>query len=165
MSPKPSNRTRVMFAAVLLAMVFGGQPAYAQDRHSGYYYPEPQTVERYTGKIQRLPAVNRLSRIGFVTRMDQLQKKQPYAPTYHMFAKGNEAEKLIIVATERGRYDTIYRLRGLLASMTSGARLSPLFQKVGNVQYLNFLDLLKMAGFERLTITNGDEIAHQIEID
>ena len=43
------------------------------------------------------------------------------------FAKGENSEKLIIVATGDGRYDTLYRMRGLLAAMTAEARLSPLF--------------------------------------
>lgn len=79
-----------------------------------------------------------------------------------MFAKGGDAEKLIIVATTEGRYNTIFRLRGLLASMTADARLSPLFAKLGQVEQLNFFDLLRMAGFKQLTISNGDDVSHRV---
>jgi len=105
-----------------------------------------------------------MSQISQYESLDQLQKKRPYAPAYHMFAKGSEAEKLIIIATEDGRYDTLYRLRGLLASMTADARTSPLFAKLGNVERLNVLDLLHMAGFVQLTITNGDDVAHRVNL-
>ena len=136
--------------------------ASANDRHAGYYYPEPATEETYKAPLPQLPGVSRLSRVGFVTQLDQLQKQKPYPPPYHMFAKGADAKKLIIVATESGRYDTLYRLRGLLASMTADARTSPLFTKLGHVEQLNFFDLLRMAGFKQLTISNGEDIAHRV---
>ena len=136
--------------------------ASAKDRYVGYYYPEPASMETYKAPLPVLPGVSRLSRVGFVTELDQLQKKKPYPPTYHMFAKGGDAQKLIIVATEAGRYDTMFRMRGLLASLTADARVSPLFQKLGKVEQLNFFDLLKMAGFEILTVSNGHDFAHQV---
>ena len=163
------NRSGIVFVVLALIVMFSMslslvQPGHASDRHAGYYYPEPQSEEAYQAPTRTLPGVSRLSRVGFVTQLDQLQKKRPYAPAYHMFAKGSEAEKLIIIATEEGRYDTLYRLRGLLASMTADARTSPLFAKLGNVERLNVLDLLHMAGFKQLTITNGDDVAHRVNL-
>ncbi|MEM7289732.1 MAG: hypothetical protein AAF412_05080 [Pseudomonadota bacterium] len=156
--------------ALFCATIKFGTIAYAadieaSDRHVGYYYPEPQTQETYTAPLPELPGVSRLSRVGFVTQLDQQQKKKPYPPVYHMFAKGADAQKLIIVATEEGRYNTLYRMRGLLASMTADARTSPLFQKLGKIEQLNFFDLLKMAGFKQLTISNGYDFAHQIRFE
>ncbi|MEM9278344.1 MAG: hypothetical protein AAGA76_07200, partial [Pseudomonadota bacterium] len=124
-----SYRKRAVFFALLIA--FSPIAASAADKHAGYYYPEPQTEETYRAPLPPLNGVSRFSRVGFVTQLDQLQKKNPYPPSYHMFAKGGDAEKLIIVATESGRYDTLFRIRGLLASMTADARTSPLFQKLG----------------------------------
>lgn len=135
------------------------------DRYIGYYYPEPQSEESYQAPLPAMNGVSRFSRVGFVTQLDQLQKKRPYAPDYHMYAKGGGAQKLIIVAVAEGRYNTLYQLRGLLASMTSDARTSPLFQKLGHIEQLNFLDLLKMAGFTELTITNGSDVAHRIILE
>lgn len=145
-----------VFAALL------ANPAAAADRHAGYYYPSPQSEETYRAPLPPLDGVTRLSRVAFVTQLDQLQKQKPYPPAYHMFAKGSEAEKLIIIATEANRYDTLYRMRGLLASMTADARTSPLFKRLGHVEELNFFDLLRMAGFKQLTVTNGTEMAHRV---
>jgi len=136
----------------------------ANDRHSGYYYSEPQSEETYQAPLPTFQGVNRLSRVGFVTQLDQQQKQKPYPPLYHMFAKGGDAEKLIIVATEEGRYNTLYRIRGLLASMTADARTSPLFSKIGNVEQLNFFDLLKMAGFKQLVVSNGKDVSHRVTL-
>ncbi len=134
----------------------------AQERHTGYYYPEIQSEETYQAPLPVFEGVSRLSRVGFVTQLDQLQKQKPYPPVYHMFAKGGNAEKLIIVATEEGRYNTLFRIRGLLASLTADARTSPLFSKLGSVEQLNFFDLLKMVGFESLVVTNGKDISHRV---
>lgn len=162
----PRNTSVAVFMTFLMAIIFSASffvvTATAADKHVGYYYPQPQSEETYRAPLPPLPGVSRFSRVGFVTQLDQLQKKRPYPPAYHMFAKGGDAEKLIIVATEGGRYDTLFRIRGLLASMTADARTSPLFQKLGHVEQLNFFDLLRMAGFVQLTVTNGDDIAHRV---
>ncbi|KAG1702976.1 hypothetical protein GQR58_004456 [Nymphon striatum] len=139
--------------------------ASAEDRHAGYYYPTPQSEETYQAPLPVFTGVSRLSRVGFVTGLDQQQKQKPYPPAYHMFAKGADAQRLIIVATEEGRYNTLYRLRGLLASMTADARTSPIFAKIGHVEQLNFFDLIKIVGFKELTITNGNDVSHRVIIE
>ena len=155
------------FAVILFGIfVVAGLPgaAGAQDRHAGYYYPQPQSEETYQALLPVFSGVSRLSRVGFVTGLDQQQKQKPYPPVYHMFAKGADAQKLIIVGTEEGRYNTLYRLRGLLASMTADARTSPVFAKIGHVEQLNFFDLIKIVGFKELTITNGSDVSHRVII-
>lgn len=169
---KPNAQAYAFLIAMLtVAMIaFSSSMAAAEtqakkDKHAGYYYPAHQSEETYQAPLPPLQGVSRRSRVGFVTQLDKLQKKRPYPPEYHMFAKGGDAEKLIIVATSSGRYDTLFRLRGLLASMTADARLSPLFAKLGHVEQLNFFDLLRMAGFKQLTISNGDDVAHRVYLD
>ena len=155
------------FAVILfgiLVVVGLSSTAGAQDRHAGYYYPKPQSEETYQAPLPVFAGVSRLSRVGFVTGLDQQQKQKPYPPVYHMFAKGADAQKLIIVGTEEGRYNTLYRLRGLLASMTADARTSPVFAKIGHVEQLNFFDLIKIVGFKELTITNGNDVSHRVII-
>lgn len=155
-------------AAILFgffAILATAETVSAEDRHAGYYYPTPQTEEIYQAPLPIFTGVSRLSRVGFVTGLDQQQKQKPYPPAYHMFAKGADAQRLIIVATEEGRYNTLYRLRGLLASMTADARTSPVFSKIGHVEQLNFFDLIKIVGFKELTITNGNDVSHRVVIE
>ena len=140
-------------------------PAQAQDRHAGYYYPEPATREVYQARSQTLPNADRAARIGFVTGIANHVSKQPYPPQAAMFAKGTEAEKLIIVALVDGRIDTIYRARAVLANMTAAARLLPAFREMGVQDWFTFLDLAHMLGFKQVTITNGRDFAHQLIIE
>ncbi|MEM6499146.1 MAG: hypothetical protein AAF709_20790, partial [Pseudomonadota bacterium] len=83
---------------------------------------------------------------------------------YHLFVKGARKEKLIIVATETGRYATHYQLRALLAAMTSEARSTSLFNKLPEPEKRTFLDFCKFMGFTRLTISNGQDLAIQFDL-
>ena len=149
-------------ASVVCAVATGAQ---AGDRHAGYYYPEPASREVYEARSETLPEADRATRIGFVTGIANHISEQPYPPQAAMFAKGTEAEKLIIVALVDGRIDTIYRARAVLANMTAAARLLPAFQEMGVQDWFTFLDLAHMLGFKQITITNGRDFAHQLIIE
>jgi hypothetical protein len=156
-------RALILGATVIWAGL--GGPAAAADRHAGYYYPEPGTREVYEARSQTLPEADRGTRIGFVTGIANRIAGQPYPPQAAMFAKGTEAEKLIIVALVDGRMDTIYRARAVLANMTAAARMLPAFQELGVESRFTFLDLAHMLGFKQLTISNGRDFAHQVIIE
>jgi hypothetical protein len=161
---------------LILAVLLGlsAAPASAQDtsaqegggdRHAGYYYPEPASREVYKARSQRMPKAGRGLRIGFVTGISIEMAKRPYTPPYAIFAKGTEAEKLIIVALADGPLDTLYRARAVLADLTAMSRLSPVFQDLGVQDWFTFFDLAKMMGFKRITVSDGRGFAHQIAIE
>lgn len=152
------------FGMALVAMTAAGGAARADDRHSEYYYPVPETTETYQARSFTLPEASRKARIAFVTGITSEQNKAPYPPTAAIFAKGSEAEKLIIVALDDGRIDTVYRARAIFAQMTAVARLLPVFSELGVEDYFTFFDLAKMLGFEQITISNGRAFAHQVLI-
>lgn len=153
-------------AALLGAILLLAQPAGAADRHAGYYYPEPESQETYHARAQVQPDSSRATRIGFATELsNQMMKSNPYPPPFHIFAKGDQAEKMIIVATGPNMYDTLYRMRGLLAALTANARSTPFFQDHGVEDYFTFFDLARLLGFERITVSDGDKWAHQIFLE
>ncbi len=150
-------------AGMMAALVAGA--AGAADRHAGYYYPEPQTEETYTARAQTLAEANRAMRIGFVTGTTLQQFNRPYPPQVAVFAKGAEAEKLIIVALVDGRVDTLFRARAIFANMTAAARQLPAFAQMGVQDYFTFFDLAKMLGIKQITISNGRDFAHRVLIE
>ena len=153
------------FIVLLTLSIFGySTGAAAQDSHAGRYYPAPQSSELYNSPFPQMPTAGKRTRVGFTVGLNARQLKRGYAPTYHLFAKGENAEKLIIVATGDSRYDTLYRMRGLLAAMTAEARLSPLFRQLPEPENVNFFDLVKMAGFQQITVSDGRSFAHRIEL-
>ncbi|MFQ5775726.1 MAG: molybdopterin-guanine dinucleotide biosynthesis protein A [Kiloniellaceae bacterium] len=151
-----------MITTMLLCVPAG--MARAGDRHAGYYYPEPDSREVYTARADTLPQANRAMRIGFVTGITNQTFNLAYPPQVAIFAKGTEAQKLIIVALVDGRIDTLYRARAVFANMTAAARVLPAFAEMGVQDYFTFFDLAKMLGFEQITISNGRDFAHQVII-
>ena len=157
----------IFIALAVLVMVAGLQAAAfeasADQRHSGYYYPPLKTdPETYEARAETMLEASRKTRIGFVTGIATQNRKLPYPPPATMFAKGEHAQKLIIVALEDGRIDTIYRARALFADLTAQARLLPIFQELGVEDRFTFFDLCTMLGFTQITITNGRDFAHQV---
>ncbi len=139
--------------------------AASADRHEGYYYPAPGSRESYQVRAAALDKSSRQMRIGFITALGRQQAERPYAPRYAIFTKGNEADKMIIVALDRNYLGTLFQARGLLAQLTAIARASPLFQQIGVQDYFTFFDLAGLLGFRRITISDGDSYAHQISLE
>ena len=161
-----------ILAALLMLLVCPGPaaaqddpPEAIQDRHVGYYYPVPSSHEVYTARGQTIREAGRGLRVGFVTGVSKQMAERPYAPTFAVFAKGSEAEKLIIVALTDGPLDTIYRARAVFADLTAMARLLPIFREFGVQDRFTFFDLAKIMGFSRITVSDGRAFAHQITIE
>ena len=156
---------RVLAAGAAAIWLSGAPGALADDRHAGYYYPEPATSETYKARARTLVGADRGQRIAFVTGVTLKQGERPHPAMLAMFAKGDEAEKLIIVGLQDGRLNTIYRARAVLAMLTATARATPIFQEYQVEEIFTFLDLCKMLGFEQVTISDGKDFAHQILIE
>jgi hypothetical protein len=150
-------------ALALSAATFA--PAFADDPQAGYYYPKPKSTETYQARVATMPDADRGQRIAFITGVAKEIASKPYAAGYLVFAKGDEADKLIIVGMQDGALSTVYRARALLATLTASARSTQFFQQNTIADYATFLDFLKLLGFKQVTITDGVAFAHQIKIE
>jgi len=157
------RRTGISFVGVLLIGLALPGAAHSADRHVGYYYPHPDQVETYQARADVFADATAIRRIGFVTAITISRLQRPYAPSTAIFAKGKNAEKLIIVALRAGRLDTIYRVRAYLASLSAVARTTPAFQYAPADDNLTFFDLARMLGFEQITISDGATFTHQVK--
>jgi hypothetical protein len=155
-----------MAAAALTLMMTAsvGATEGKRDRHVGYYYPQPASEEEYEARAVALPDASRKRRILFVTELTNQMMSNPYPPPVAVFAKGGEARKLIITSLYADGYNTLYRMRGLLALLSARARSTAIFREYQVEDLFTFLDLLKLLGFEKVTVTDGDLFAHQIHI-
>ncbi|MEC9346850.1 MAG: molybdopterin-guanine dinucleotide biosynthesis protein A [Pseudomonadota bacterium] len=154
--------------ALMLCLLVMAMPVLAQsgdDRHEGYYYPGPVTEETYGSRAQVLDRADRAMRLAFITGLAREQLERSYWPTYVLFAKGEEAEKLLLVATGDNSFRTLYQARAVLAQMTAIARGTPLFRDLKVSEIFTFLDLLKMMGFGQITVSDGARFSHRIIIE
>ena len=135
-----------------------------EDRYVGYYYPKPTSTEVFESQMQTISTMDRAQRIQFVTIVSQGTIQAAYRVPYAVFAKGEKGDKMIIVGLQSGELNTVYRMRALLANLTTMSRLSPFFQEKTVAEDATFFDLLKLLGFQSLTITDGEKITHQVTI-
>ena len=154
---------RAVGVVLLMAAVWPVAAA-ADDRHAGYYYPDVMSEETYRARAQAMPDADREVRLGFVSAHTAEQMGRDYPPRYALFAKGEDAEKLIIVGLDDS-FSTLFRARGVLAQLTAQARTTTLFRNLAVEDFFTFFDLAKMLGFEQITVTDGDDYAHRIDIE
>jgi hypothetical protein len=156
----------VLVPAIASAATGGAPPASnaAESHHEGYYYPKITTREIYKARTKPLPKMDRHERLLFVSATTQQQGLATYAPRYVVFAKGDEAEKLIIVGLDDQTLGTIYRARALLAALSSLARLTPLLRDADLEDTLTFYDLARLMGFTQITISDGRTHSHRVTL-
>ena len=135
-----------------------------EDRYIGYYYPKPTSTETFESTMQTIAGAERAQRIQFVTVVSQGTIQSAYRVPYAVFAKGEKADRMIIVGMQQGELNTVYRMRALLANMTTMSRLSPFFQERTVAEDATFFDLLKLLGFREVTVTDGEKVTHQVTI-
>ena len=138
--------------------------AAGDDRYIGYYYPKPTATETFESSMQTIAGAERAQRVQFVTVVSQGTIQSAYRVPYAVFAKGEKADRLIIVGMQQGELNTVYRMRALLANMTTMSRLSPFFQERTVAEDATFFDLLKLLGFREVTVTDGEKVTHQVTI-
>ena len=162
----------VVMTAAVPALAQGPKPAAApapkaaptEDRYVGYYYPKPTSTETFESTLQTIAGVERAQRIQFTTVVSQGTIQSAYRVPYAVFAKGEKADRMIIVGMQQGELNTVYRMRALLANMATMSRLSPFFQERTVAEDATFFDLLKLLGFRELTVTDGEKVTHQVTI-
>jgi len=157
--------TRVIFSLLILVFMSGYAHADTKDKRAGYYYPQVTSEETFNRAINNPPPANRAIRTAFITEVTKAQLAAPEAPQFSIFAKGTEANHMIIVALDDEIFRTLFRARAVLAQLTSNARGTDFFKK-NNLQFVaTWFDLAKMLGFKDIVITDGIEWSHKITLE
>ena len=158
-------RNLAMAALAALALMSDGLAARAKDRHGGYYYPEVTSSETYRARAQVMRKADRELRLGFIVAQTAVQASRPYPPRFAIFAKGDAADKLIIVGLDGESFRTLYRARAVLAQLTARARGTDFFRNLAVDDVFTFFDLARLLGFEQITVSDGDSWAHRIVLE
>lgn len=150
---------------ITLAFALSSVLVHASEKE-GYYYPPVNSQEVFNRNLtDEPPTTNRAIRIAFITEITKAQMEAPETPRFSIFAKGLDAEHMIIVALDDQVFRTLYRARAVLAQLTSNARGTEFFIKSGIADKATWFDLAKLLGFEDIVITDGDLWSHRIELE
>jgi hypothetical protein len=154
--------TRIIFA-VIVAVNFAGAAAAAwADERDSYYYPAITSEEVFSRDLGAAPPAGRAVRVGFATQITKAQLAARDSPRFVIFAKGDDAQHMIVVALDDQVFKTIYRARAVLAQLTSNARGTDFFIQNGIQTHATWFDLAKMLGFKDLVISDGVGWSHRV---
>ncbi len=149
---------RIVIAAIIAASHGGAAWAAGKD---SYYYPPVDSEEVFAREIAVAPLADRTVRVGLTTLTTKAQLAAPESPRFVIFAKGDEAQHMIIIALDDQIFKTIYRARAVLAQLTSNVRGAEFF--VNKIRDdATWFDLAKMLRFEDLVISDGETWSHQV---
>ncbi|MGZ2258616.1 hypothetical protein [Roseobacter sp. A03A-229] len=145
----------------IFAILIAGASA-AQDRYVGYYYPEVTSEETFDRVVRASSGAGKAVRIDFVNVLTSAQLEAPESPRFVFFAKGEDADTLILTALDDEVFATLYRARAIMAQMTVAVRQGGFFQQE-ELQYVaTFYDLLQLMQFNELVISDGRSWTHRV---
>ncbi|MDP6689958.1 MAG: molybdopterin-guanine dinucleotide biosynthesis protein A [Alphaproteobacteria bacterium] len=162
--PRRKLPAALLIGLLLCPLLTATPVAWAAENHAGYYYPAITSQEVYQARSPAMSSANRETRIGFVVAQTSGQRQLQYPPRFAMFAKGDEAEKLIIIGLDEHSFATLFRARAVMAQLTASARGSALFRNMAVEDLFTFFDLAKMLGFRQITVSDGRNYAHRIDL-
>lgn len=150
--------------AAALGVSLAASVAVAQERE-GYYYPEVGSEEVFKRDLLDAPPAGREVRVRFITHVTKAQLAAPENPPFAIFAKGGEAEHMVIVALDDEVFRTLYRARAVLAQLTANARGTAFFVESGLDTEATWFDLAKILGFADVVISDGKDWAHCVALE
>jgi len=151
----------IRLLALLTALTFAA-PLAAEDRYVGYYYPEVTSEETFDRLIRDSQGAGKAVRVDFINVITTAQLEAPESPRFVFFAKGSDADTLILVALDDEVFSTLYRARAIMAQLTVSVRKGGFFRQE-ELQYVaTFYDLLQLMQFNELIISDGENWSHRV---
>ncbi len=132
------------------------------DDEEGYYYPPVTSSEVFERTLAGAPDADRAVRIGFVTQVTRQQFEHAAPPRFAVFAKGSQAQEMIIVALDGDIFSTLYRARAVMAQLSAPARMTEFFMRNEVSDRATFYDMIKLMGFVTLTLSDGETWSHRV---
>jgi hypothetical protein len=149
-------------AALVTATALTFAPLSGLSAQEDYYYPPIGSEETFERTLTDVPPAERAVRVGFITQITKAQMEAPENPRFAIFAKGAEAEHMIIIALDDEIFATLFRARAVLAQLTSNARSTDFFQRANLATTATWFDLAKLLSFEDIVISDGKTWSHRV---
>lgn len=146
----------------LLISLFLAAAVSAEDRYVGYYYPDISSEETFDRVIRDSQGAGKAVRVDFINVITTAQLEAPESPRFVFFAKGSDADTLILVALDDEVFSSIYRARAIMAQLTVSVRKGGFFRQEELEYVATFYDLLQMMQFDELIISDGENWSHRV---
>lgn len=149
------------FATLVLCL--SASFASAEDRYVGYYYPSITSEEVFDRVVRRVPGAGRNVRVDFINVLTTAQLAAPESPRFVFFAKGQDADELILVALDDDVFATLFRARAVMAQLTVNVRRGGFFRAQELQSVATFYDMLQLLQFDTLVISDGKGWSHKVD--
>jgi len=154
----------IRIVAAAFTVAFFNSPAMADERDN-YYYPPINSMEVFGRALAAGPPAGRAVRVGFTTQITKAQLDAPESPRFVVFAKGEEARHMIIIALDDQVFKTLFRARAVLAQLTSNLRGTEFFIENGIEARATWFDMARLLGFEDMVISDGEIWSHRVSFE
>jgi hypothetical protein len=147
-----------LFLAIFLLNIFfifgevGGK-----ELNGHQFYPTPKVIENYKSRRRVLTGTQNKTRIAFANNILRAFIHRDVKERVFVFAKGKNAENMIIMDSVNGNLNTIFKVRAFIEVLPVLLRNTPIYRKFKNSEIPPFLDLAKMNGFKTVIFTDGDK--------
>lgn len=146
------------FAASALAPV-----AFAQGGATPIY-PEITSNEDYISPLDSFADQDASSRAALVAAITDQQLNRGYPPQAALVLNGVNSEELAVISLHRGTLATPFQARAYMVQMAPSLRSLPVVAASGASRKHSTLDLLKLFGFRRIVVSDGETFSLQINI-
>lgn len=158
-------RLTALTSAVVLAistMIFASA-AIAQGGGTPIY-PEITTSEDYISPLDSFHDQDASSRAALVAAITDQQLNRGYPPQAALVLNGVESEELAVISLHRGTLATPFQARAYMVQLAPSLRSLPVVAASGANRKHSTLDLLKLFGFRRIVLSDGESFSLQINI-
>ena len=125
----------------------------------------PTLAERIESIVQHKMFGPYELRVQIATAILAMESQRPYPPMFLPIIEGENGETLVLATSYPSAVDTAFKARSLTSALTSLIRNNQMFVQYGVQHEGTLFDMLKIWGFERVIVTDGEAFSYSFEID
>ena len=127
-------------------------------------YPEITSNEDYISPLDSFSDQDGSSRVALVAALTDQQLSRGYPPQAALVLNGVDSEELAVISLHRDTLATPFQARAYINQLAPSLRSLPVVSAGGANLKHNTLDLLKLFGFRRIVISDGESFSLLINI-
>lgn len=137
--------------------------AFAQTDQSRAY-PTFTSEEDYISPLDPLHDRDAGTRERFVASLTEQQVSRGYPPQAALVLAGIDSEELVVMSLHRSALATPFQARAYLTQLAPSLRNLPMVADSGAARKAGTLDILKLFGFRRVVVSDGDSYSMLINV-
>lgn len=127
-------------------------------------YPTLTSEEDYISPLDPLQDRDAGTRARLVASLTEQQLNRSYSPQAALVLIGIDSEELVIMSLHRNALATPFQARAYLTQLAPSLRNLPMVADSGAARKAGTLDILKLFGFRRVVVSDGESYSMLINV-